>query len=126
MFIVFRRKAIPYFGEGHESRGQSALTHTTDQCLGFHYLPPGLFTSFGLDTLARTSSCFCYAKSLLNPHLLYLSTSPPTMKPSVLHLKLSKTVYFTLWAVFSGGFATVTAIATVTVVLNFFFFIYFW
>ena len=72
MFIIFRRKATPYFSEGHESRGQSALTHTTDQCLGSHYLPPGLFTSFGLDTLARTSSCFRYEKSLLNPYISYL------------------------------------------------------
>ena len=29
------------------------------------------------------------------------------MKPSVLPPELSKTVYFTPWAVFSGGFATV-------------------
>ena len=33
---------------------------------------------------------------------------PPTMKPSVLPPELSKTVYFTPWVVFSGGFATVT------------------
>jgi len=31
------------------------------------------------------------------------------MKLSVLSPELSKTVYFTPWAVFSGGFATVTA-----------------
>ena len=33
---------------------------------------------------------------------------PPTMKPSVLPPELSKTVYFTPWAVFDSGFATVT------------------
>ena len=37
------------------------------------------------------------------------------MKPSVLPPELSKTVYFTPWAVFDSGFATAQRFATVTV-----------
>ena len=49
-------------------------------------------------------------KSLLNPPpFIHGLLHPQTMKPSVLPPELSKTVYFTPWAVFSGGFATVTA-----------------
>jgi len=49
-------------------------------------------------------------KIYLPPLLSYLVYfTPTTMKPSVLPPELSKTVYFTPWAVFSGGFATVTA-----------------
>ena len=53
------------------------------------------------------------------------------MKPSVLPPELSKTVYFTPLAVLTAvcysnnGFATVRWVATVPVVLNFLFFIFF-
>ena len=57
---------------------------------------------------AFLSGIFFY-KSLLNPPPIILGLlHPPTMKPSVLPPKLSKTVYFTPGRFFSGGFATVT------------------
>jgi hypothetical protein len=43
------------------------------------------------------------------------------MKRSNLPPELSKTVYFTLWAVFDGGFATVTAGCYSDSVLSFLF-----
>ena len=48
-------------------------------------------------------------KIYLTPPFILGLLHPSTMKLSVLPPEFSKTVYFTPWAVFSGGFATVTA-----------------
>jgi hypothetical protein len=57
------------------------------------------------------------------PFILGLLHSP-IIKSSVLPPELSKTVYFTPWAVFSGGFTTVTACCYSNMVRIFFLFIF--
>ena len=59
-------------------------------------------------------------KSLFHPPPFILGLlHPKTMKPSVLPPELSKTVYFTPWAVFSGGCYSNSWVATVMVGLDF-------
>ena len=93
LIVIYKNKPKPPQTQGEMHLLQSRLQQ---------FLLPVYRTCQPLTICARK-------KSTWSPQLSYLVYfTPSTMKPSILPPELSKTVCFTPWAVFSGGFATVT------------------